>query len=179
MKKFKYSYVLGRFQPLHLGHEVLIQKALDVSDTVIVFLGSSQESRTTKNPLTVEERIYLFYSKFKEDIHRFIFLPLEDNINDGRWAISIVDLLYKHTNNSSSVTYVSFDKDTLTAESNSLVANCWVNTPTNIDNKQNLHINATDIRRIIYEDSVCPSQLSDKYLSPAVASALKAIIKGI
>ena len=93
MKKFKYSYVLGRFQPLHLGHEVLIQKALDVSDTVIVFLGSSQESGTKKNPYSVIERQHFFYSAFKEHIDRFVFVGLPDTEGDYSWIMSIIDKL--------------------------------------------------------------------------------------
>lgn len=58
------SYVIGRFNPLHLGHHNLIDHLLENSDHHIVFIGSSNKSRTEKNPLTFEERkelIQIYY----------------------------------------------------------------------------------------------------------------------
>lgn len=52
----KYAIVIGRFQPLHKGHEHLISKALEIADNVVVLIGSAGEPRTPKNPWTYEER---------------------------------------------------------------------------------------------------------------------------
>ena len=56
MKKYKHSFIISRFQPFHNGHKSIIDKMLDESQNITILLGSAQESRTKKNPLTVQER---------------------------------------------------------------------------------------------------------------------------
>ena len=36
----KVSLVIGRFQPIHLGHIQLIEQAASLSDKIILFIGS-------------------------------------------------------------------------------------------------------------------------------------------
>ena len=55
-KPFHLGVVVGRFQPLHLGHVGIISTARAVCDRVAVLVGSSQESGTAKNPFSYEER---------------------------------------------------------------------------------------------------------------------------
>jgi cytidyltransferase-like protein len=72
--------VLGRFQPLHNGHALLIEKALDLSvegDTVTVAIGSASCLMEPRNPWTGEER--------KEMIEAWsnkVNIVLIDDIND-------------------------------------------------------------------------------------------------
>lgn len=56
MKPYHDACILGRFQPLHKGHAYLIAQALEQCDRVLVFVGSSQASRETRNPFSYEER---------------------------------------------------------------------------------------------------------------------------
>ncbi|MCR5653600.1 MAG: adenylyltransferase/cytidyltransferase family protein [Ruminococcus sp.] len=55
-KPFELGIIVGRFQTFHIGHEYIIDKAVAVCDKVGVFIGSSQESGTQKNPYTYETR---------------------------------------------------------------------------------------------------------------------------
>ena len=75
MKRFKTGLVLGRFQPLHRGHVHMIEEALELCDKVLVFIGSSQESRKPSNPFTYEEREALLRKVFG---NRILVAPLED-----------------------------------------------------------------------------------------------------
>jgi len=59
------ALVIGRFQPFHKGHELLVKKALKENDLTIVAIGSSQESRTKKNPFSFNERKKMISSCFK------------------------------------------------------------------------------------------------------------------
>ena len=52
MKKYKTGLVLGRFQTFHKGHEYIINKALEICDKVLVFIGSSDKSGTIENPFS-------------------------------------------------------------------------------------------------------------------------------
>lgn len=55
-KPFELGLIVGRFQTFHNGHKYMIDRACAVCDRVGVFVGSSQESRTFKNPFTFEMR---------------------------------------------------------------------------------------------------------------------------
>ena len=48
--------IIGRFQPFHLGHLRLIEFAAKEVDSLIVGIGSSQESNTRENPFSAAER---------------------------------------------------------------------------------------------------------------------------
>ena len=75
MKPYRFGCVLGRFNPLHIGHEHLINVALEVCEDVLVFVGSSQESRTERNPFSYEERKAMLEEVFGDKI---IVAPLPD-----------------------------------------------------------------------------------------------------
>ena len=51
MKPYKLGITVGRFQTFHKGHQVMIDKAIELCDKVGVFVGSSQESGTNKNQI--------------------------------------------------------------------------------------------------------------------------------
>ena len=55
-KPFSLGVIVGRFQPVHVGHGRIIDTAAAVCDKVCVFVGSSQESGTAVNPLDYETR---------------------------------------------------------------------------------------------------------------------------
>ncbi|MBQ4381615.1 MAG: adenylyltransferase/cytidyltransferase family protein [Oscillospiraceae bacterium] len=55
-KPYELGIIVGRFQTFHLGHRSMIDRALELCRTVGVFIGSSQESGTGKNPFTYEMR---------------------------------------------------------------------------------------------------------------------------
>ena len=55
-KPFELGVTVGRFQTLHTGHVYMIEKAVAVCGRVGIFVGSSQESGTSKNPYTYEQR---------------------------------------------------------------------------------------------------------------------------
>jgi nicotinamide-nucleotide adenylyltransferase len=52
----RYSLVIGRFQPLHLGHMDVIRKCADESDHLTIGIGSAQYSHTVDNPFSAGER---------------------------------------------------------------------------------------------------------------------------
>jgi len=81
---------IGRFQPLHNGHLVLLRQALATAPRVIVVLGSSFQARTPKNPFTWEERAELIRLAVGEaDAVRIQFLPLRDFYDETRWVAAV------------------------------------------------------------------------------------------
>ena len=94
-KAFKFGLLLGRFQTFHNGHREMVRTALHTCDKVLLFIGSSQESRTEKNPFTYEERREFITSVFKKEINAgtLIILPLEDRGlgNNSSWGQYVLD----------------------------------------------------------------------------------------
>jgi len=76
------ALVIGRFQPFHIGHEFLINIALKENDSVTVAIGSSQESRTGKNPFSYNERKKMVQSCFKG----IKIISSKDFESDEEWA---------------------------------------------------------------------------------------------
>lgn len=79
-KLYKLGMVLGRFQVLHNGHVNMVRRALDLCDIVVVYIGSSQASRTQTNPFSYEERRDMFAEVFTLEMTcgRLIIRPLPD-----------------------------------------------------------------------------------------------------
>lgn len=77
---------IGRFQPLHLGHQEVIEKALKLSKKVLVLVGSAGTPRTLRNPFTYEERSNLIRMIYPDVITR----PLQDHTyNDPAWMAEV------------------------------------------------------------------------------------------
>jgi bifunctional NMN adenylyltransferase/nudix hydrolase len=53
---YDYAIVIGRFQPVHIGHKALIDEARRRAKQTIVIVGSHSEERTKRNPWLIPER---------------------------------------------------------------------------------------------------------------------------
>ncbi len=81
---------IGRFQPFHNGHLMIIENALKKVDTLNIVIGSTQHSRTEKNPLTAEERETLIKTTLaKKNITRYKIYHIPD-INDDEGYVKHV-----------------------------------------------------------------------------------------
>lgn len=75
MSKIDLCVFIGRFQPVHSGHLVVIDEALSVSDKVCVIIGSAYCARSFHNPFTADERATMMpqnsriHYGFVEDYH--------------------------------------------------------------------------------------------------------------
>lgn len=76
MKKYKLGLVLGRFQGVHIGHESIINQALDLCDEVLIFIGSADKSNTKENPFPIDLRMKMLTDIFKDK--RVHIHPLDD-----------------------------------------------------------------------------------------------------
>ena len=74
-KPYTLGILVGRFQTLHAGHEMIIEKACELCDEVGIFVGSSQEAGTNKNPFSYELRADILHSVFGDTVKIF---PLPD-----------------------------------------------------------------------------------------------------
>ncbi|MES2155248.1 MAG: adenylyltransferase/cytidyltransferase family protein [bacterium] len=56
--------VVGRFQPLHIGHVHLIQQAREQCGTVVIAVGSTNAKPNARNPFSFEERKAMLQAVF-------------------------------------------------------------------------------------------------------------------
>lgn len=87
--------IIGRFQFLHHGHCHLITEAASRCDTLLILIGSSQEERTVKDPLSITERIACINMYLvDEGIKNTIIVPVPDiKYNDEAWLENILGLI--------------------------------------------------------------------------------------
>jgi bifunctional NMN adenylyltransferase/nudix hydrolase len=89
-KEYDIAVFIGRFQPLHFGHEYVIRQALEKSKIVTVLIGSSFAPRNYRNPWLFEERKKMVVDTFWEQRDRLVILPIEDTTyNDTLWVQNI------------------------------------------------------------------------------------------
>lgn len=91
LKKYKCGLYVGRFQPIHIGHEAIIRQMLDECEQVIIAVGSAQESGTMKNPFSFEQRADLILNVFYQYAlaGRMSVIPIRDRYqpaNDASWG---------------------------------------------------------------------------------------------
>ncbi|GGG52409.1 adenylyltransferase/cytidyltransferase family protein [Paenibacillus radicis (ex Gao et al. 2016)] len=84
-KAFRYGFVLGRFQHVHAGHELMIDTALNVCDKVLVLVGSAQLEGTLRNPYSAGVRIDLLRRLYGSRIE-LAMLPDYSHENDHSHA---------------------------------------------------------------------------------------------
>lgn len=98
----KYGLYLGRFQPLHVGHQIIINRMLRECERGIVAIGSAQEEGTEKNPLSYEFRKLLVEETFQDYGDRLVIIPIYDReqySDDSSWG----DYLFKHVREQSGI----------------------------------------------------------------------------
>ena len=95
---------IGRFQPYHLGHQLVLQKISEEVEEIVIVIGSAQESHSLENPFTAGERIAMIYGALGELRGRCYVIPLQDVQRNSVWVshlISMVprfDIVYSNNN---------------------------------------------------------------------------------
>ena len=89
----KTALFVGRFQPFHVGHLKVIKWILKEYDKVFIAIGSSQESNTSKNPFTLEERKKMIDNSLKSEgvkKKKYEIFGIPDVYDDNIWVESIL-----------------------------------------------------------------------------------------
>ena len=89
-KPYRLGITVGRFQTFHNGHKYMLDKAVELCGKVGVFVGSSQESGTAKNPFDYATRERLLRKIYGD---RICVYPLPDIGvgNNSRWGDYVLD----------------------------------------------------------------------------------------
>jgi nicotinamide-nucleotide adenylyltransferase len=84
---------VGRFQPFHMGHLLVIRYILKKVDELVIVIGSAQYSHTIDNPFTTGERLTMVHNALKEakiPIERCWIVPVRDVHVHMLWVAEIV-----------------------------------------------------------------------------------------
>ena len=171
--KYDYLVFIGRFQPFHKGHEEVVNRALEMSERVIMLVGGFGKPRSPRNPWTFEERRDIIRAVYNND-RRLIIQPIKDyTYNDNLWLEEVQNkvkelVLDNGTSfnpdgmNDYKIGLIGCEKDHTSYYINLFPQ--WGNEAVKFVNP----INATDIRKILFEDQEIPTV----YLPDAVIDYL-------
>jgi nicotinamide-nucleotide adenylyltransferase len=84
---------VGRFQPFHMGHLLVITYILKEVDELIVVIGSAQYSHTIDNPFTTGERLTMIHDALEEaeiPIERCWIVPVRDVHVHMLWVAEVI-----------------------------------------------------------------------------------------
>jgi bifunctional NMN adenylyltransferase/nudix hydrolase len=113
-KKYQKAVVIGRFQPVHVGHLSLFKKAASLADELVVVVGSSFKSRSIKNPFSHEFRSVLIQEAVKSlpsaVVLNFAYVP-DSMYDDVEWVKDVQLACNAHIGADERVVLVGHDKD--------------------------------------------------------------------
>lgn len=98
--KYDVGIVIGRFQPLHKGHETIVKKALEVANNVVIVFGG-YEGNILRNPFSYKHRDKMLRSILtKEERDRTISFVADDYLyDDDMWKQNLEATITRITNN--------------------------------------------------------------------------------
>lgn len=85
--------LIGRFQPFHKGHLLLIKKILKEIDELSIGIGSSQHLNTKENPFSAEERMDMISRTLEEEGIKCGIYELPDINNDDLYPEHVMGLV--------------------------------------------------------------------------------------
>lgn len=88
------AFIIGRFQPFHEGHMLLVERAFDIANNVCFILGSSDRPRSLRNPFTYGERVQIILNqdKLKDLKENVYFLKNIDYIySEAHWKKELLN----------------------------------------------------------------------------------------
>jgi len=151
-KAFKVGLYVGRFQPMHRGHESIIRKALKICDIVIVAIGSSQEEHTERNPFSVSLRAEMIKKIFKREYECQCLYVMgvrdrEDPADNSEWGEYLLDSVKIATGGlEPDVIIEGFETTRRSWFSENLLSHVVIN-------RTNLPISGTQVRKYLEDDN--------------------------
>ena len=91
------GFLIGRFQPFHLGHVEAIKFALSNVEHLYIGIGSSNKSNQSRNPFTSEERHQMITSSLdKSTLQNFSIFDIPDLDDHSKWTESVDKIIPKY-----------------------------------------------------------------------------------
>ncbi|WOV92914.1 MAG: nicotinamide-nucleotide adenylyltransferase [Candidatus Nitrosoabyssus spongiisocia] len=88
------GFLIGRFQPFHLGHMNAVDFALTKVNQLFIGIGSSNKSNQIRNPFTAKERAQMITLSLNESQKTRIKLyEIPDVNNHEKWVSCIAEIV--------------------------------------------------------------------------------------
>jgi len=85
---------IGRFQPFHLGHLLLLQRMNTQYEEIIIGIGSSQYHDTLDNPFSEAERYQMITQSLDAvGIHNYRIVSITDIHNPPQWVDHVCSIV--------------------------------------------------------------------------------------
>ena len=101
---YKTCFMIGRFQPFHLGHLHAVKYVLGRTDRLLIGLGSSNIPPSFDNPFSADERREMIRSSLTKEKERIEIYGIADHASDEKWVSGLLKTLppfeMTYTNNS-------------------------------------------------------------------------------
>ena len=105
-----FGVYIGRFEPPHAAHRLVMLEALERVQTLIVVIGSARAARTPKNPFSAGEREAVIRAMLEEAgtaPGRLRFVQVRDYFyNEGLWLSEVQRGVGAHTAGSADVALI-------------------------------------------------------------------------
>ena len=85
------GFLIGRFQPFHLGHLEAIKFGLSKVEHLHIGIGSSNKSHEKRNPFTADERKKMILSSIDEELSKKISIHYIPDVDDHSKWTQLVD----------------------------------------------------------------------------------------
>ncbi|HLD20947.1 MAG TPA: adenylyltransferase/cytidyltransferase family protein [Patescibacteria group bacterium] len=86
---------LGRFQPYHIGHHMVIKGMTKLCKKIIIGIGSSDKFGTSENPYTAQERKEMIQQALQDEdiipLFDVVFVNLPDHEDDAQWTKHVLE----------------------------------------------------------------------------------------
>jgi bifunctional NMN adenylyltransferase/nudix hydrolase len=96
-KKYQAVVFITNAQPLSNAHIEIIKRSIEVSNQIIIVVGSINQPRTFENPFTYEERKYMLMNAIPYELKnsvKYIVAGVEDSLyNRQAWAIRVQEIV--------------------------------------------------------------------------------------
>jgi nicotinamide-nucleotide adenylyltransferase len=84
------GFLIGRFQPFHLGHVEAVNFALSKVEQLYIGIGSSNKSHQLRNPFTAQERKLMITSSLDhETLKKISIFDIPDLNDHSKWVNSV------------------------------------------------------------------------------------------
>jgi cytidyltransferase-related domain len=135
------GFLIGRFQPFHLGHLEAIKFALSNVEHLHVGIGSSNKSHEERNPFTADERKEMILSSIDYAIAKRISLHYIPDVDDhSKWTHLVDEIIPEYD--------VVFSNDDFTHELYGKRGKSIIS----VDLKSRSNLSGTNIRNLILTD---------------------------
>ena len=135
------GFLIGRFQPFHLGHLEAIKFALSNVEHLHVGIGSSNKSHEERNPFTADERKEMILSSIDDTIAKRISIHFIPDVDDhSKWTHLVDEIIPEYD--------VVFSNDDFTHELYGKRGKSIIS----VDLKSRSNLSGTNIRNLILTD---------------------------